>query len=248
MLAQLASFRLRLVAALAGTAVLGLIAAFLIVTAIDMMQETTADLREANGSASWVAAEAGRGADQAAFARMQGILPNDQLIVVRGGKEVFRGPPVPRGISFVTVSASFPGGKVTFRDSETERISMPLQEMIVSGGVAILVISVAWAAATLLTRSIREPVERAIGVADRLAAGDLTARVGAVRPAEFGHLARAFDEMASRLESADRDQRRFLADVAHEIATPLSAVAGFAVALADGSAATRPRNARRRRR
>lgn len=238
MLAQLASFRVRLVAALAGAAVLGLIAAFLILTTVDMMQETAAYMREANGSASWVAAQARLGAGQAEFARMQGMLASDQLIVIRGGKEVFRGPPVPQGLSFVTVSASFPGGKVVFRDAETGQISLPGEELIVGGGVAILVIGVAWAASTLLTRNIREPVEQAIDVADRLAAGDLTVRMGAVRPAEFGHLARAFDEMASRLESADREQRRFLADVAHEIATPLSAVTGFALALADGSAGT----------
>jgi signal transduction histidine kinase len=42
--------------------------------------------------------------------------------------------------------------------------------------------------------------------------------------------------MAARLERADRDQRQFLADVAHEIATPVNTVAGFAVALADGAA------------
>jgi signal transduction histidine kinase len=42
--------------------------------------------------------------------------------------------------------------------------------------------------------------------------------------------------MAARLEQADRDQRRFLADIAHEIATPVNAVSGFGLALADGVA------------
>jgi two-component system, OmpR family, sensor histidine kinase BaeS len=46
----------------------------------------------------------------------------------------------------------------------------------------------------------------------------------------------AFDDMAARLEQADRDQRQFLADVAREIATPVNAVSGFALALADGAA------------
>lgn len=49
-------------------------------------------------------------------------------------------------------------------------------------------------------------------------------------------LSRAFDGMAAQLQQADSEQKRFLADLAHEIATPLSAVSGFAVALVDQNA------------
>ena len=49
-------------------------------------------------------------------------------------------------------------------------------------------------------------------------------------------LGRAFDGMAAQLQQADTEQKRFLADLAHEIATPLSAVSGFAMALVDHSA------------
>ena len=49
-------------------------------------------------------------------------------------------------------------------------------------------------------------------------------------------LGRAFDGMAAQLQQADTEQKRFLADLAHEIATPLSAVSGFAMALVNHSA------------
>ena len=49
---------------------------------------------------------------------------------------------------------------------------------------------------------------------------------------------RASDGMAAQLQRADTEQNRFLADLAHEIATPLSAVSGFAVALVNQSAQT----------
>jgi len=52
-------------------------------------------------------------------------------------------------------------------------------------------------------------------------------------------LSRAFEAMAGQLQQADAEQKRFLADLAHEIATPLSAVSGFAVALVDHSARSR---------
>ncbi len=51
-------------------------------------------------------------------------------------------------------------------------------------------------------------------------------------------LSRAFDGMAAQLQQADTEQKRFLADLAHEIATPLSAVSGFAMALVNHSART----------
>lgn len=58
-----------------------------------------------------------------------------------------------------------------------------------------------------------------------------------------GRLSRAFDHMAGQLQQADTEQKRFLADLAHEIATPLSAVSGFAVALVDHSARSRAERA-----
>jgi two-component system sensor histidine kinase BaeS len=59
--------------------------------------------------------------------------------------------------------------------------------------------------------------------------------MGTSGPEELVRLAQAFDSMAERLESAERDQRQFLADVAHEIATPTNAISGYGIALADGS-------------
>ena len=109
---------------------------------------------------------------------------------------------------------------------------------VVTAVAAILLTAEAWLAATVLVRTVRRPVTRAIEAADRLAAGDLSARMGEVGPEEFAHLGRAFDGMAGRLQQADAEQKRFLADLAHEIATPLSAVSGFAFALVDQSAQT----------
>jgi two-component system sensor histidine kinase BaeS len=98
------------------------------------------------------------------------------------------------------------------------------------------VIATAVATATVVTRSVRVPIEHAINAAELVSHGELSARMGSSGPEELIKLGRAFDEMAARLERADRDQRQFLADVAHEIATPLNTVAGFALALADGAA------------
>jgi signal transduction histidine kinase len=113
------------------------------------------------------------------------------------------------------------------------------QRGILVVGAALLVLTgEAWLAATLLVRTVRRPVTEAITTADRLASGDFAARLSVSGPAEFAHLSRAFNSMAAQLQRADTEQKRFLADLAHEIATPLSAVSGFALALADHSART----------
>ena len=114
----------------------------------------------------------------------------------------------------------------------------PAQGTLVAGVIAALIIAEAWLAATILVRTVRKPVGRAIDTADRLAAGDFSARMGVSGPEEFARLGRAFDSMAAQLQRADTEQKRFLADLAHEVATPVSAMSGFAVALADGSAHT----------
>jgi two-component system sensor histidine kinase BaeS len=82
-----------------------------------------------------------------------------------------------------------------------------------------------------------------VAAADRVAAGDLEARIGTAGTDEFVRLANAFDSMAARLDSADHDQRQFLADVAHEIATPVNAISGLGAALADGTLATQEERA-----
>src|SRR6516164_7462643 len=117
-------------------------------------------------------------------------------------------------------------------------IAVLAHEPLVAGVVAVLLIGEAWLGATVLVRTVRKPVGRAIETADRLAAGDLSARMAISGPEEFAHLGRAFDTMAAQLQQADTEQKRFLADLAHEIATPLSAVSGFAFALVEHSAHT----------
>ena len=104
--------------------------------------------------------------------------------------------------------------------------------------VAALLIGEAWLAATMFYQTVRRPIARAIETVDRLATGDFSARMGISGPEEFAHLGRAVDGVAGRLQQADTEQKRFLADLAHEIATPLSAVSGFAFALVDQSART----------
>lgn len=239
MLRRLASLRLWLLAAMVGAAIVGLIAANLTIGHIQTSAERSADRQKARATARALAAQAAAGASVDHFRVIQSALKNDQIVVESGGRTIFAGPPLAQKKLEVTASARFPGGRVVIHDHELGAENQ-LQLTLVIAAVLILLIAVAVATATLLVRAVRAPVERAVAAADRVAAGDLSARMGDSGPQEFLKLARAFDGMAARLESTDADQRQFLADIAHEIATPLNALGGYASALADGTVDSEP--------
>lgn len=89
-------------------------------------------------------------------------------------------------------------------------------------------------AAALLSRIFLAPA-RAIGAAThRLAAGDFTARAGVTSADEFGRLADDFNLLARTLQQNEEMRRRMMADVAHELRTPLSVVQGELAAVEDG--------------
>jgi len=67
----------------------------------------------------------------------------------------------------------------------------------------------------------------------KLGAGDLTQRVEVADPGELGELASSFNAMANALERMNRLQRQMIADIAHELRTPLSNIRGYIEAVRD---------------
>lgn len=83
-------------------------------------------------------------------------------------------------------------------------------------------------------RRAAAPIGDLIEAAGRVEAGDYATRVTEQGPRELRGLSRAFNAMASRLESNERQRRQLLADVSHELRTPLSVVQGNLEGLLDG--------------
>jgi two-component system, OmpR family, sensor histidine kinase BaeS len=93
------------------------------------------------------------------------------------------------------------------------------------------------AVAFLAGRAVRRmaaPIGELMEAADRVAGGDYSTRVQARGPGEVGRLAHSFNQMTERLQANERQRRALLADVAHELRTPLSVIRGNVEGILDG--------------
>ena len=108
--------------------------------------------------------------------------------------------------------------------------------IVLSLGMAVTVALVAALAVTwLVSRRIAAPVSDLAAAAQRLAAGRYDTRVPepGLGP-EFTALADGFNTMAGRLATTEHVRQRLLADLAHELRTPLASIEATVEAVADG--------------
>jgi signal transduction histidine kinase len=131
-------------------------------------------------------------------------------------------------------AARLPGEPPAYAVLAAGRHAFPLTR----GAAFLAALLAALAVASIpLARAIARPLERLTEAARRLGAGDLSARSGLRRADEVGELARAFDEMADRLERLVRQEKELLANVSHELRTPLSRIRVALELAAEGDAA-----------
>jgi len=99
---------------------------------------------------------------------------------------------------------------------------------------ALAVGLVALVVGSLLFRHITAPLGALSAAAEAIAAGDLQRTVEVSSNDEIGRLARSFNAMARSLARAETLRRNMVADIAHELRTPLSVIQGNLEALLDG--------------
>ena len=97
----------------------------------------------------------------------------------------------------------------------------------------LIAVGIAVAFTFFLSRRILAPVKDLTLAARRLGQGDLSQRVQLKDKGEVQELAKAFNSMASDLEHAEKLRRNLVADVAHELRTPLSNIRGYLEAIRD---------------
>jgi two-component system OmpR family sensor kinase len=101
--------------------------------------------------------------------------------------------------------------------------------LAVALGLLVAVALVLW-----ITRRATRPLRELEQAARRVAEGDLAAEVHEGGAEELDAVARSFNAMVRQLARRDRVAREFLMRVTHDLRTPLTAIRGHALALADG--------------
>ena len=106
---------------------------------------------------------------------------------------------------------------------------------VLGAGVIALIISLL--AAFWLARWIGDPLQQVVASSRRMPSAEAKP-ITPHGPHEVQELTRAFNEMNARVQTSQKSQREFVANVSHELKTPLTSVQGFAQALLDGTAGT----------
>jgi two-component system, OmpR family, sensor histidine kinase BaeS len=102
-------------------------------------------------------------------------------------------------------------------------------KLLVAGFLALMVALIA-VASRLLAREARQATE----AAHKVEKGDFSARLKEGGWGGLADLARAFNSMSARLQANEARRRSFLAEVTHELRTPLAIIRGEAEAISDG--------------
>ena len=110
-------------------------------------------------------------------------------------------------------------------DKENEFVSITKRVVINS---AIWVLMAAVIAAYFITDRMVSPLKNMTSASKKFAKGDFSARVPvSKRQDEVAELGRAFNNMADSLESLEKMRNSFLANISHDLRTPMTTISGF---------------------
>lgn len=146
----------------------------------------------------------------------------------------------PRYITGVCISSNMTGetiGYVIVSSAMTQTLELVSHSGALFFYPAIIVIIVALLAATFFSRSQVRPLAQVAETARRYGRGDLSARVEVSNQntREINDLAQAFNTMAASLEESEQRRQEFVANVSHELKTPMTTIGGYIDGILDGT-------------
>lgn len=101
---------------------------------------------------------------------------------------------------------------------------------------ALIVVLIAFAITLYTSKRQTRSIDEMAQAAHRFARGDFSTRVACPdSPDEIGELAIAFNAMAESLEKSEKTRRELIANVSHELKTPMTTITGFADGILDGT-------------
>lgn len=123
------------------------------------------------------------------------------------------------------------GWQSSFTAEETQFLEQTNQALLIAALAALLV---AILTGILLARTMIHPLQALTRATQRIAAGDLEQQVAVQSQDEIGQLAQSFNRMSQEVARVNRLRRQMTADIAHDLRTPLTIIAGYVESMQDG--------------
>ena len=129
---------------------------------------------------------------------------------------------VPIGAVFITSSASHYSEYIT-----------TIIKIFCSAGIVTFALIFCFVG--IFSYQLTKPLQQMARAAKAFGNGDFSIRVNVKSNDEIGELARSFNSMADKLAASEGMRRAFVANVSHELKTPMTTIAGFIDGILDGT-------------
>ncbi len=154
---------------------------------------------------------------------LDGLYSETRYLVGLPITTALNGTPYLQGLVLVSASASNISG--VWRD---------LSAILLVTALAVVLIAAIISSVTSMRQS--QPIKEVAAAARQFGLGQLDVRVDVgSRRDEVGELAEAFNAMAESLSKSEQRRSEFIANVSHELKTPMTTIAGFADGILDGT-------------
>lgn len=122
---------------------------------------------------------------------------------------------------------------VTIDTSDVDNVTNMVFQIFILSAIAALSMSIL--AIGLFSYNMIKPLRQMADAAKQFSKGDFSVRVSTYSNDEIGELAEAFNNMAESLSSSELTRKSFVANVSHELKTPMTTIAGFIDGILDGT-------------
>lgn len=171
--------------------------------------------------------------DENVLAQLQRVLSGEE-IQVQGLFSELGGQIVTVGVPWVDRYGDVGGAVLLHTDVSNLDVSFgAMGRQVAAAAIAALILGVALS--YLMSRSITRPITTISKAVGRFAKGELDSRVDINRHDELGELADAFNSMAEDLSKLEMLRRGFVANVSHELRSPMTSMQGYVQGMLDGT-------------
>jgi len=132
------------------------------------------------------------------------------------------------------VDRAFPALVLLREDDSAQLATADLIRAITIAGLLLIVVGIPLALG--LSRSVTRPLRRLTAASATVAAGEVPEPLPTTGPLEVAEASAAFNVMSAEVDATRQAQRQLLADIRHDLRTPLTVIGGFSEALRDGTA------------